>query len=787
MFCADVEVCCKEIAAYFDSEISGHPFVVNIDDYSSYQQIVSKMQADSKKTLVKVSDYCKNDELPNINELIAAATGSENKMVVGLSQYLMLQGESILKQELARIIQLPFYGRTVILLNGCGNILRMHESVDIRLKNRLVVVGANNAFKLPSIILTKSEEYHDVAVCTGIKSLLHRLETYIPNSDSENEITVITHYNAAIFNDSMFSTSFYGEVYDILVKEYREIGLSTERDWGTNEQWKDLFEQLNVYKSFSAVIDNKIGATVNLSYFIDERFENAKSLDSWYLWLAMKVMGTKENRYLSLAISKSCSVCDFVDSVYMELLSHNIDETDFDKLYLERRRLIERLPECPDALQNYCDHVGKFEKNSVYYLTDSSYKEKRLLLKTLSAYEYSEMEIMSATKITFPELHDYMIEFKFTAMNTRVPSGDPQICTELTDYFREYKLQKVRNRIFPEFLEKVHDNANSRPFNKLLPRISVVNDIDKSNAQIHFFDALGVEYLSYIIEKCDQLKLQAVVHIAHCELPSITENNLEFKKFFKSVIDENGNDILPGTKELDELKHHSKKIDYRKCLEPIHLFMELEIIDEQLRKIRDMLINDGFDKIIIISDHGASRLSVIHQHESEYLKLANHGEHSGRCCKADENPNIPEAAYENGYSVLGNYDRFKGGRAANVEVHGGATLEETVIPIIEITRIPEKSEIYFVNDYIEFHNKEIVAITVFSNIHISAPRILIGQIAETPYECQSSIDGKHYKFEIPDIKRSGTYSADLYDGEKLLLKGMTFKTKKATSTTRDFF
>ena len=37
------------------------------------------------------------------------------------------------------------------------------------------------------------------------------------------------------------------------------------------------------------------------------------------------------------------------------------------------------------------------------------------------------------------------------------------------------------------------------------------------------------------------------------------------------------------------------------------------------------------------------------------------------------------------YWVLANYDRFKGGRKASVEVHGGASLEEVVVPVIEFT------------------------------------------------------------------------------------------------------
>ena len=289
---------------------------------------------------------------------------------------------------------------------------------------------------------------------------------------------------------------------------------------------------------------------------------------------------------------------------------------------------------------------------------------------------------------------------------------------------------------------------------------------------------MGVEYLAYIIERCKIHGLQFVVHVAHCELPSITSQNLEFKKFFKLVPDENGELKLPGTKELDELKHHSKEFDYQKCKEPVHLFLELEIIDKELKKLKEMLVNQEFKKIIIISDHGASRLSVIHQSECKIHTLECNGNHSGRCCPASSDPNISEVVYENGFAILANYDRFKGGRLANVEVHGGATLEETVVPIVELTLKPEKTDIYLVSKYIEFHNKEIVSVVVHSNLMIAAPKLIVKGITNPSFlcecSCSSNVDTKHYKFDIPEIKRSGKFTADLYDVDSLIQQDMPF-------------
>lgn len=175
-----------------------------------------------------------------------------------------------------------------------------------------------------------------------------------------------------------------------------------------------------------------------------------------------------------------------------------------------------------------------------------------------------------------------------------------------------------------------------------------------------------------------------------------------------------GAEMLCGSREEhealfgDEVKHNSQIYDYEKCKLPIHIFRELEIIDNELRNIQAMLIQESISKAIIVSDHGASRLAVISGEEnSAFIEMDEKGEHSGRCCPIDDNPNIKYAAYEDGYAVLANYERFKGGRKANVEVHGGATLEEVIVPIITLTKKPSNVEYCFTESLIILKQREV--------------------------------------------------------------------------------
>lgn len=67
-----------------------------------------------------------------------------------------------------------------------------------------------------------------------------------------------------------------------------------------------------------------------------------------------------------------------------------------------------------------------------------------------------------------------------------------------------------------------------------------------------------------------------------------------------------------------------------------------------------------------------------HSDENKRFHTDTKGEHSGRCCKTFENCQLRNLVEEQGYYVLTDYGRFQGSRKANVEVHGGATLEEVL-------------------------------------------------------------------------------------------------------------
>jgi hypothetical protein len=174
---------------------------------------------------------------------------------------------------------------------------------------------------------------------------------------------------------------------------------------------------------------------------------------------------------------------------------------------------------------------------------------------------------------------------------------------------------------------------------------------------------------------------------------------------------------------------------------------------------------------------------VLSKKENKWGSESN-AEHSGRCCPVSEIDEKPSCAIEeNGYWVLANYDRFKGGRKANVEVHGGATLEEVVVPIIEIVYSPDEIEIQLLDKNIKFsRRKKDAVIRVFSKTKLDNLSVRISGLSEE-YEGESS-DGQTFTIALPELRKAGTYTINVYYNNNPLKSGLKFTAENSDFSER---
>lgn len=476
--------------------------------------------------------------------------------------------------------------------------------------------------------------------------------------------------------------------------------------------------------------------------------------------------------YLSKVLQRVSSYKDFVSALFQTILNFDHTDSEFSSLYLERKCILKNFAKETEEICEYCKLVSAKGKSGLFYLTDNTNLEKQTVIGLLGRYasELNANDINSILKVVYPDLYSYMGEYNFEH-------------PLLKGYFQAYKYQKLFNHISSDFAKVVEEQAVKREYNSILrPRVSYLEKIDTKNTMVYFVDALGVEYLSFILAQCNSNNLFANVTVCRSELPSITCMNKEFVDVFSSA----GCKII-DIKDLDELKHHgTNDFDYQITKEPIHLIEELNIIATVLEKIRTNIASGKCEKAIIISDHGASRLAVINETENKY-EMSEKGEHSGRCCPVsdiDEKPDF--ATEENGYWVLANYDRFKGGRKANVEVHGGAALEEVCVPIIEITPQNEKIDVRLLDSYknITVSFRKSALIKFFINKKLNNLKV---KIEGKYYDAQPTAEEFVYQVSMPDIRKAKNYIFDVYASENMIASGLQFNVKSEVTVEKDLF
>lgn len=760
MECNTMDQCFDRIEAYCQKEITGHPLLVNTENAHDFQCLVKRMQLDGNKTCVFVHDYC-GKGLPQIDALFRDVKKKGCFVVIGLSSYVMLLGKKRAEELMARLQELSVAGHVIVLLSHMKEIRLSRMQQDQHLSYRVLLLEGDPT-PLPSIYLASPEENSfGQLVLPNIQALLEKLEQYDPVG-GETSFAVRTSLHKEVFSESMYSIRSSKGIYKELLRAFPVLKGDLEESWGTKEDWERFAQEWKKCLSWGALAEKHFGIDAHFSAILEREYEQADTYETWLYWLLLKVQGASEDAYLSYALGKSRHWQDLWEHIFLSLSSLSFQMREFEKYCEGRKRLLEGQTIPATWVSEYQDAIAQKGRDAIWYLFAGTAWEEKMLFQCLADYDYTKEEVMGVLKTHFPDLFAYMKSFTFT-MNQKVPE---RLVPLLTKYFDDYKWQKLMNHLTPDFKAQVNTLAEHRVYNQFPIRSLALSQMKKENTMMYFVDALGVEYLSYISEKCKTYGLLLSIQVVHGELPSITSQNTEFM-----------NADVTNIKDLDALKHESQTYNYEKQKIPLHLVAELKAIDGVLQTIRDGLLMKEMKSAIIISDHGATRLAVLNDEEygAEFIVGESKGQHSGRCCQVEEDPGIPFAAYENGYAVLANYMRFKGSRKADVEVHGGATLEETLVPLLQISLKPKDPMVEFQPALVQLRKKEVGELLLVTNFDMADPYIIVnGKI----YRGKLDTHRRRAIIPLPDMKRTHDYMADIYDGDTLLKEQVAFHVKK---------
>lgn len=573
---------------------------------------------------VMTSDFCKDDSYPDYDKLLETIVASENNTV------LLGLGEcsmySLNYSFWGKIKDTPGAAKTVIIAREGSAKCQELKKVDSKF-------NANRWCEIESpldISAVKVAPSVKIDALPGFKAFLQALEA---NKAGKHYVRT----DLAVAN-SMYIRNSYGVVRD------RNPAFAIPEACLSSNQWDE--------------------------YIADDRLEGYPR-EHWRTYLSALLNGTT-SPYMKLVIKHSPTFEEYETAIFSTILTIDCKARDYKKYYDERKEILRGFPE--HKLLEYV-HASKIkDKDRIFYLTDSTRAEQRAIVEEVSHIGTVPREL----SWIYPDLFSYLKKYRFSGEDLEF----------FTDYFEQYKVQKVTNSISDSFRATVAQisEPGKRKYNAVPSRNSLLMQYDQSNCGLYWLDALGLEFLAFIRSKAKELDLRLSVNIARSMLPTLTGINRDFYDNWTGY-------KFQKDPHLDKLKHEGVGDVGIKSTDPaVYLADELAVITEAMVKIKEVLTKRTVNTVLLVSDHGASRLCVLNQHENKW-KMKERGVHSGRCCKTSEIDEQPEFATESqGFWVLANYDRFRGGMPANVEVHGGASLEEVLVPIIEFTLVSQVIE-----------------------------------------------------------------------------------------------
>ena len=374
--------------------------------------------------------------------------------------------------------------------------------------------------------------------------------------------------------------------------------------------------------------------------------------------MALKVVS--KDSYIHEVLSCMENEDAFKDVYVVQAALKNLGNPNSKRWALERQRCLSGIDET-NRISEFVSYV-KGIPDATPWLNCGTESEHCELIRRAAE---SDLEYGISTEISrlYPELGMYLSESE-------------SIPVEYRDYFRQYRILKVKNDVTPEFIEMVD---SIRVDKAVLSRATILANYNLDGNLLQVVDGLSCEYIPYIEMVLAEAgyKVEKTL-VAKANLPTTTEfNRIEWTT----------DSELPEIKCVDNIAHGGKTLHEYNSPEK-----NLEAVLSQLRRELLRVISDNIDsgkRIIFTSDHGTSRLVTLADKRGLSKTIQFENPDSWRYVKDNGGiqPDGVETSTVNrvNYWVAKGYNHFnkKGGNRTN-EHHGGGSIEERLVPVIVV-------------------------------------------------------------------------------------------------------
>ena len=683
----------KEVVAGFQREkqeavASRFPCrAIMVKNVKQYCELLSELKKISDIRTIQVSELFTNaDVMPRFENLKAPQYQNQWVILTGVSEYLRLFSKK--EQTDRRFANLWSYqapasskGRIIIPLWGCE--AQWFDSAlnftgDLRQQDFYYDCSdADEPEQTMKLMILSGAFEKYVSKLDALQGELKiGLQDWFdywtdPSADEENFVLLTKRCNSIVTTNGNVSIHVITDTLAFIKEHMPGAEVLTAKNCTP-----DMQSVLLDYSLKGMTLDAALLKILNVSIFsgvdIMGKWRNMSVSHKQFveLWLTMHPDGS----YTSHCFRCAKNIDNVADAVMLEIFNVRQDKPEWIDEHHQLMAVMAIEPD--DRFFEELDKIPVYETR-LDFMTGNSKKERIYLIRMVGKWMKSDYEqVSSCEKLRqiYPELFFYL--------SYAVHQKD----TDLKGYFARYKAHKLENTLpadedvyFAGFQTDIYDN-----------RYSILADNIDGDTIILWIDALGAEWLPLlswtIKEHCDGTIVSSSV--GQAILPTETCYN----DLWNSM-------DTPYSKldKLDKLAHKGviDEPDYYACIEE-----QLSFVAGVHKHIASLL--KKHHRVIVTGDHGTSRLAARFFHVKDGFsapKDATVCSH-GRYCKSTEGtgftmPNTRVFKRSDGleYIVYTNYDHFKqSGFAAGAdddnaiygEVHGGATPEEILVPIIVI-------------------------------------------------------------------------------------------------------
>ncbi|NLV22348.1 MAG: BREX-4 system phosphatase PglZ [Syntrophomonadaceae bacterium] len=618
-------------------------------------------------TVIKVAD-CLPDSgtsLPMPNVLMNAVDAriqalSGRALVVGMDAYLALldaESATAFMSELRNRLDGNALNADYLLsaLRKPNFAPRYEESLSI-----ISIENGNDEVLDPLSIQAYSDRWIKSGGVIGYKQLLGKMSPYEPSGNYTLILAGLTEKQAGIGN----AVSFVLETRDVATQHY---GLDADLDDATLELL--LSKSAESGQSPEFYLETLFGAgNINTRLALKRALElPSDGLWPAHIWLLRRRLPGDSfiAKVVSGDVTRDNLLWKYIVGSAIDVLS----DLNAKKYAAERAEALKTVGSNYESL--IVEFIGQAKESgdALQFLNCGTNAERVEIVRRASTEDLSYGFPKGYGEL-FPTLADYFSSaFEFEDAAT-------------TAYFKEYRMHKVSGSITDSFVKRAYDFVVPKTYPS---RDAIMAELHtQSDVALLVVDAMGAEYMPLLLALAKRRGM-------NIESQAVVTAKLPTETIFNPIKWDEAR-ILPEIKSIDNIVHngvtkHEVSIPERNFAETLRVF-ETEIMN----RIADGLTR--FARVVVTADHGASRLAVIAHNEGKGTTLPWDGQpdawrYSLAPQGAARPPELEQEYFpetKKTYWIVRGYNRLPKMGGKLYELHGGATLEERLVPIVVFTR-----------------------------------------------------------------------------------------------------